>query len=99
MIKEPEKEWAKRGFSCGIWIDPPGQVWRDFVHNVDEMVMLIEGEIELTFAGETIHPQLGEEILIPAGVAHTVKNIGKTTNRWYYGYKSVEPTNIVSVDG
>lgn len=79
--------WQRRGFSCAIWTDPPGQVWADFVHDVDELVMLIEGEIELSFQGKTMHPKVGEEICIPARASHTVKNTGVTTNRWYYGYK------------
>jgi mannose-6-phosphate isomerase-like protein (cupin superfamily) len=82
-----ETDWQQRGFSCAIWIDPPRQVWSNYVHSVDELVMLIEGEIELSFQGKTLRPEVGEEILIPAGVSHTVRNIGKTTNRWFYGYK------------
>ncbi|HVS27739.1 MAG TPA: hypothetical protein VHE58_10700 [Burkholderiales bacterium] len=80
-------DWERRGFSFGIWIDPPGQIWEDYVHGVDELLMLAEGEIELSFLGKTFCPEIGEEILIPAGAGHTVCNIGKTTNRWYYGYK------------
>lgn len=80
-------QWAQRGFSCAIWVDPPGQVWEDFVHTSDELVMLIEGEIELTFCGNTVRPKAGEEVLIPAGQRHTVRNIGVTMNRWYYGYR------------
>ena len=79
--------WAKRGFSCIVWTDPPGQVWQDFVHEVDELVTLIEGEIELSFQGQTLRPGIGEEVFIPAGTRHTVRNIGTTTNRWYFGYK------------
>ncbi|MEW6734186.1 MAG: cupin domain-containing protein [Acidobacteriota bacterium] len=82
-----KRDWETRGYSWGIWTDPPGQVWADFVHDVDELVMLVEGEIELSFQEKTFQPQVGEEILIPAGVSHTVKNIGRTTSRWYYGYK------------
>lgn len=80
-------DWAQRGFSCGLWTDPPGQVWANFVHETDELVMLIEGEIELSFNGRTWRPQMGEEILIPAGASHTVKNVGQTTSRWFYGYR------------
>lgn len=71
-----------------MWIDPPGQIWANYVHNTDELIMLLEGEIELSFLGKTFCPQKGEEILIPAGVSHTVTNVGNTTNRWYYGYKT-----------
>ena len=36
--------WRSRGFSCDLWVDPPGQVWADFVHGTDELVMVIDGE-------------------------------------------------------
>lgn len=82
-------DWRSRGFSCGVWIDPPGQVWADFVHAADELVMLVDGRLELSFDGQTLRPGPGEEILIPAGASHTVVNIGATTNRWLYGYRQV----------
>ena len=86
-LDEVKKSWAQRGFSFAIWVDSPGQEWKDFVHPVDELVMLVEGEIELEFQGQTLRPPIAEEILIPAGTAHTVRNVGSVTNRWYYGYK------------
>jgi quercetin dioxygenase-like cupin family protein len=82
-----QQAWAKRGFSCTVWTDPPGQVWADFVHETDELVTLVEGEIELSFQGQTLRPRIGEEVCIPAGARHTVRNIGATSNRWCFGYK------------
>ena len=41
-------DWRQRGFSCALWTDPPGQVWADFVHPVDERLLPVEGELELT---------------------------------------------------
>ena len=81
------KDWHVRGYSCDLWIDPPGQAWADFVHATDELLMLVDGEIEVSFNGETHRPGIGEEIFIPAGVSHTVINVGNTTNRWLYGYR------------
>ena len=81
------KNWYSRGFSCDIWIDPPGKVWANFVHGTDELLMLIDGEIELEMDGEILQPEIGDEILIPAGMNHTVRNIGLVTNHWFYGYK------------
>lgn len=81
-------DWRGRGFGCDIWTDSPGQVWKDFAHPVDELLMPIDGEIELSFLGRTIFPSVGEEVLIPAGAKHTVRNIGRSTSRWYYGYRS-----------
>jgi mannose-6-phosphate isomerase-like protein (cupin superfamily) len=79
--------WAGRGFSCGLWVDPPGQVWADFVHDRDELVMLVEGEQEFEMNGRRYRPSIGEELLIPAGTRHTARNVGRITSRWLYGYK------------
>lgn len=81
-------DWHGRGFSFGIWRDPPGQIWADFVHDSDELVMLADGAIELSFCGQVLRPQRGEEVLIPAGEPHTVRNIGTAANCWYYGYRT-----------
>jgi len=86
-IERVESDWQRRGFSCEVWTDPPGQVWADFVHDVDELVMTIEGEVEFEFGGNTIRPRPGEELMIPAGASHTVRNVGKTTSRWLFGYR------------
>jgi mannose-6-phosphate isomerase-like protein (cupin superfamily) len=80
-------DWRQRGFSCGLWVDPPGQVWADYVHGTDEVVMVVEGEVEFEIDGKRHRPQPGQELLIPAGATHTVRNLGKTESRWLYGYK------------
>ena len=79
-------EWAKRRFGCDLWIDTPGQRWEDFTHPTDELVLVLEGKMEFEIAGEIHHPQIGEELLIPAGAVHSARNIGKSTARWLYGY-------------
>ena len=80
--------WQSRGFGCDLWTDPPGQTWEDYRHAVDELVMVLEGEVEFEIDGHTFQPSVGEELLIPAGVVHSVRNIGNTTSRWLYGYKA-----------
>ena len=60
-----ERDWRARGFSCGLWVDPPGQVWEDYVHSTDELLMVLEGELELEMQGRTFRPKNGEEVLIP----------------------------------
>ena len=42
-----KRDWNSRGYSFGVFRDPPGQVWADFVHQTDELVVLAEGEIEV----------------------------------------------------
>jgi quercetin dioxygenase-like cupin family protein len=78
--------WRDRGFRGGLWVDPPGQVWEGFVHDEDELLMVVQGRLEIELPGRRIVPALGEEIEIPAGVPHSVRNVGETIARWLYAY-------------
>ena len=80
-------EWARRGFSCDLWIDPPDQIWHDFEHDVDELVLLIEGTCQIEMEGRTVRLQGGDELLIPARVRHTVRNCGEGPARWLHGFR------------
>lgn len=89
MTLDPDQiaaDWKARGFSCELWTDPPGQRWEDFTHATEEVVIVLEGEMEFEVAGQIMHPQSGEEFVIPAGAVHSVRNIGSTTARWLFGY-------------
>ena len=84
-----KKDWNSRGYSFGVFRDPPGQVWADFVHRTDELVVHAEGEIEVEIEGKAERPQIGKEVFIPVNAAvHTVRNVGQTNNIWYYGYRN-----------
>ena len=52
-----------------------------------ELVMVVEGKLELEMEGGEFCPELGEEVFIPKNMVHSVRNIGGTTSRWLYGYK------------
>jgi mannose-6-phosphate isomerase-like protein (cupin superfamily) len=80
--------WAREGYSCDLWVDPPGQEWRDYVHAVDERVCVVEGTLELTAVGRTERLGPGDESFIPARAPHTVRNVGGSTARWLYGYRA-----------
>ena len=82
-----KKNWTSRGYSFGVFQDPPKQVWANFVHKTDELVVLAEGEIEVEIEGKAYRPEIGEEVFIPANASHTVRNIGSKGNVCYYGYK------------
>lgn len=83
------RNWRERGFSCGLWVDPPGQIWEDYVHDVDELVMVVEGDVEFEIDGKAYRPAPGEELFIPAHARHSVRNLGSSTSRWLYGYRRV----------
>ena len=63
---EVRQRWAGRGFSCDLWVDSSERVWNDFVHECDELVMLVEGEEEFEMNKRKYYLQIGEELLIPA---------------------------------
>ena len=58
-----KQNWNSRGYSFGIFKDPPGQVWADFVHKTDELVVLAEGEIEIEIEGKSQRLQIGGKCL------------------------------------
>ena len=87
-IAAVEEDWKLRGFGCDMWVDPPGQVWSDFEHDRDELILVVEGELEIEIAGSRVRPSAGEEVLVPSGTPHTVRNVGTTTARWLYGYRA-----------
>jgi mannose-6-phosphate isomerase-like protein (cupin superfamily) len=81
-----EKQWRERGFSCDWFVDPPGREWLDFMHNCNELVTVVEGRLEMWVGQEGCVLDPGDEILIPRGARHSVKNVYPGTTRWLYGY-------------
>ncbi len=79
------KDWHARGFSCGLWIDHAGREWSYQAKETDELFMMMSGELELEIEGQSIQPAIGEEIRIPAGMTHIIRNIEGKTARWFYG--------------
>ena len=71
-----KQNWHSRGYSFGVFRDPPGHVWADFVHQTDELVVLAEGEIEVEIEGKAERPKIGEEVFIPANAVHSYSIVG-----------------------
>jgi len=82
-----ERDWRAKGYSFGIFRDPPGQRWEDFVHDVDELLMVDEGDVEVEIEGRARRPEPGEEVFIPARAVRSVWNVGARESRWFYGYR------------
>ena len=61
-----KRDWHSRGYSFGVFRDTPGQFWADFVHQIDELVLLAEGEIEVEIEGKAERFQIGDMVFIPA---------------------------------
>lgn len=79
-------EGRGRGYSCDLLVDPPGRAGLDFVPAGNELVMVMEGELERTIAGESLRVGPGDEVRIPRRARHSVRNVHRGTTRWLYGY-------------
>ncbi|HDN25552.1 MAG TPA: cupin domain-containing protein [Thioploca sp.] len=82
-------DWKARGYSCDLFTDPPGREWNDFVHNCDEVVTVLDGQLEMTVEGQHFILEPGDEVFIPRHVLHCVKNLHHATTHWLYGYNKV----------
>ena len=86
---DPERvavAWRSRGYSCHRMVDPPGQCWRDFVHAENELLVVVEGRLELEVEGQIQELGPGEEVFIPARARHTVRNTHQAPTHWLFGY-------------
>ncbi|MFZ1745970.1 MAG: cupin domain-containing protein [Nitrospirales bacterium] len=84
--QEVFQSWSHRGYSCDLFVDPPGREWNDFVHSTNELVTVVEGKLRMTIEGEEIIAEPGDEVIIPKEACHSVKNIHHATTKWLYGY-------------
>ena len=79
-------EWEREGFSFGVFRDPAGQEWNEFVHDVDEYVLVAEGTLSIDVGQETAEVAPGDLVCIPRGVSHSLKTTSPTGSVWLYGY-------------
>ncbi len=79
-------DWRGRGYSCDLFVDPPGRAWVDFVHATNELVTVVEGRLEMIIGADTFVAEPGDEVFIPRGAVHSVRNVHTGTTRWLYGY-------------
>ena len=74
--EEVSRAWKTSGYSCSLFVDPPGREWNGFVHQTNELVTVLEGELEMIIGGQRMVAGPGDEIFIPKGtynlMAHSV---------------------------
>jgi mannose-6-phosphate isomerase-like protein (cupin superfamily) len=74
------------GYSFDIFIDPSDRVRNDFLYTTNELVTVMDGKLKLTIGGEEIIAEPGDEVFIPQGVRHSVKNLSSATAHRLYGH-------------
>ena len=60
---------------------PPGGGPPPHRHDFEEMFSVLEGEVEVTFRGQSVTARAGETINVPANAPHGFRNIGTTPSR------------------
>ena len=80
-------DWNSRGHTFGIFKDSPGQVWADFVHKTDELVVLAEGEIEIEIEGKSQRPKITETKTSKTKTTQAHKNAKNNKSRILYENK------------
>ena len=88
-IDKLEKEWTERGFSFGVGTIKAGDAVDEAFHDdKDELVLMESGEYEFTIGNETFRQNGNVEVLISAGSVHSIKNLGQSDSKIYFGYKA-----------
>lgn len=85
-LEKLKQEWTPKGFKCEIYTTNKTESWTNQGHKADEFIILIEGEIEISFLGKTHRPAIGEVLKIPAKIPHSFKIFAKPTSRMYWVY-------------
>ena len=60
---------------------PPGGGPPPHRHDFEEMFTVLDGEVQVTFRGETLIARAGETINVPANAPHSFTNAGDTPSR------------------
>ena len=61
-----KQDWHSSGYSFRVFHKPASQVWADFIHGTNELVVFAEREIEEEIEGKAERFQIGEMVFIPA---------------------------------
>ena len=71
---EVSRAWSEQGYNCLTRTDPPGQDWRDVAHGSDEVLVVIEGGLEVEMHGVRYALQPGDEMFIPREAPYRIRN-------------------------
>ena len=83
-----EEQWEQEGFSCDLWVETAGSALTDFVHDLDQRILLIDGVLVVEMNDKVLRLHPGDLVCIPGGTRHTLRNVHDGTTRWLYGYRT-----------
>ena len=71
----------------GLWVDWPGQIKKEYIHDPDELVIQVEGKVEVELEEFSCRLQTDKEFISPAETYYTIQNIGKEESWWFYSLR------------
>lgn len=83
-----ETDWNARGYTCDWMMDSTGREWRDCRHQSNAVLAVVDGTLEVIVNGVKSVLQPGDEMTVPKGALHHLKNVDPTTSRWLYGFST-----------
>lgn len=63
-------------------------------HRIDEVVIYLSGDVEVRLGDETYAVGSGDVVVIPAGVAHSQRNVGTTPAE----FRAVFPSAVLDIE-
>jgi quercetin dioxygenase-like cupin family protein len=94
-------KWNRAGnqLTTGMTLFEPGTGIAIHSHNVEETVMVLEGQATVVIDGESRDVAAGTVTWIPAGVPHFFKNRGSGQMRIYWVYAGQQVTRTLTESG
>ncbi|HEX3211688.1 MAG TPA: cupin domain-containing protein [Actinomycetota bacterium] len=93
--------WNAEGnrVTTGITVFAPGTAIPLHTHNVEESVLVLEGEAAAEVGQESFELEAGDATWVPAGVPHRFANRGQGPMRIYWVYGGREVTRTIVATG
>jgi len=82
-----EKELRAWGYRTELWVDKPGTHYKDYRHDVDEIVWVLRGLVRIEVAGESVTLSGGDRVGIPKNTRHSLEVLGNQTLYWLAAFK------------
>jgi HTH-type transcriptional repressor of puuD len=93
-------KWNAQGnrVTTGITVFAPGTAIPLHTHNVEESVLILEGEATAVVGEDSFDLEAGDATWVPAGVPHRFANRGQGPMRiyWVYGGREVTRTLVAT---
>jgi HTH-type transcriptional repressor of puuD len=93
--------WNAEGnrVTTGITVFAPGTAIPLHTHNVEESVLVLEGEAAAVVGQDSFELEAGDATWVPAGVPHRFANRGRGPMRIYWVYGGREVTRTIVATG